>query len=97
MNEATGYVFKSAYSLKLYELTDVEIYELAKKNVNIILISKDSDFPDLINRYGTPPKLINLKIGNTHNKILYKFLLNNFEAALSKLLDENVHIVDLES
>lgn len=96
LNEETGYIFKSAYIQKLHGLTDIEIYELAKKSSNVILISKDSDIPDLINRYGSPPKLINLKIGNTHNRILFKFLLDNLEAALIKLIDEDIHIVDLE-
>lgn len=96
LNEKTGYVFKSAYILNLYGLTDLEIYELAKKTSNVILISKDSDISDLINKYGYPPKLINLKIGNTHSRILYEFLLDNLEAALIKLVDEDIHIVDLE-
>jgi predicted nuclease of predicted toxin-antitoxin system len=96
LKEKTGYVFKSAYILNLYKLNDLEIYELAKKTPNVILISKDSDIPDLISKYGSPPKLINLKIGNTHNRVLYEFLLNNLEAALTKLIDEDIHIVDLE-
>jgi predicted nuclease of predicted toxin-antitoxin system len=77
-------------------LNDIEIYELAKKNTKVILISKDADIPELINRYGAPPKLINLKIGNTSNKILYNFLLENLETALTKLVEEDIHIVDLE-
>ena len=96
LSEETSYIFKSAYILELYRLTDIEIYELAKKSSNVILISKDSDISDLTNRYGAPPKLINLKIGNTNNKILYKFLLDNLETALTKLVDEDIHIVDLE-
>ena len=96
LKEETGYIFKSAYILELHGLTDLEIYELAKKNSNVILISKDSDIPDLINKYGAPPKLINLKTGNTQNRILYKFLLDNLEAALAKLIDEGIHIIDLE-
>ena len=96
LNEKTGYVFKSAYILNLHGLDDLEIYELAKKAGNIILISKDSDIPDLISKYGSPPKLINVKIGNSDNRILYNFLFNNLEAALTKLIDEGIHIVDLE-
>jgi predicted nuclease of predicted toxin-antitoxin system len=97
LSDETGYVFKSAYVLALHGLNDIEIYELAKKNSNVILVSKDSDIPDLINRYGAPPKLINLKTGNTHNRILFKFISDNLEAALRKLIDEDIHIVDLES
>jgi len=97
LKEETGYNFKSSYILNLYDLTDIGIYEKAKANSKVILISKDSDITDLINRYGAPPKLINLKIGNAANRVIYNFILFNLDAALKKLIEENIHIVDLES
>jgi predicted nuclease of predicted toxin-antitoxin system len=74
MKEDTGWDVKSAYSLQLYHLTDAEIYQKAKAAGKVIPISKDADFPEFINRYGAPPKLINIRMGNCDNKILWQFL-----------------------
>jgi predicted nuclease of predicted toxin-antitoxin system len=54
MKEDTGWDVKSAYSLQLYHLADAEIYQKAKAAGKVILISKDADFPEFINRYGAP-------------------------------------------
>ena len=67
---------KSSYVLKLYELTDLEIYEKARKYGNVILVSKDSDLPEIISVNGSPPKLIYLKAGNCNNSILFSFKKN---------------------
>ena len=37
------YVVKSSYTLKLYGLSDIEIYNKAKANGNVVIISKDTD------------------------------------------------------
>jgi len=62
--EFTGYSVKSSYSLQLHFLTDLAIYDKAKAVGKVILISKDADFPELISRLGSPPKLIVIKKGN---------------------------------
>jgi predicted nuclease of predicted toxin-antitoxin system len=96
LQEHTNYIVKSSFILNLYGLSDEGIYNLAKENEKkIILISKDSDLPQLINRFGTPPKLINLQLGNTDNKVLFNFLLKNLPEALKSLIDDNASIVDL--
>jgi predicted nuclease of predicted toxin-antitoxin system len=96
LQNETGYIVKSSFILELYGLDDIEIYRIAKANaLPVILISKDSDFPQLISQLGSPPKLINLRFGNSDNKLLYSFLINNFEEAINRLIDDNVNIVDL--
>jgi predicted nuclease of predicted toxin-antitoxin system len=71
LKEQSGFNIKSSYVLQLYNLSDLEIYLKAKKHGNIILISKDSDLPEIISKSGSHPKLIVLKIPNCDNKILY--------------------------
>ena len=70
MSEETGWVVKSSYMLQLHFKTDMQLYEEARKNGNVIIMSKDADLPEIITRLGSPPKLINLKIGNCDNKVL---------------------------
>lgn len=77
MSAQTGYIFKSAYFLNLSFLDDIEIYQLAKNNeTKVILISKDADFANIINRFGSPPKLINKKTGNRNNQLIFRFISN---------------------
>ncbi len=67
MSEFTGDTVKSAYLLSLQRDSDLTVYKKAKKNGDVIIVSKDSDFSEIINRLGSPPKLINIKIGNCSN------------------------------
>ena len=83
--EDTGYVVKSSYTLKLYGLSDTEIYNKAKANGNVVIISKDTDLDQIISLKGAPPKLILLRIGNCDNRILFTFLKNNLENAIKLL------------
>ncbi len=55
MRDETGWVVKSTYILQLHFKNDIQIYEEAKRYGKVILISKDSDLEEIINRLGTPP------------------------------------------
>lgn len=87
---------KSSYTLDLHHLDDHTIYQRAKNHGNVILISKDADFPELISRLGSPPKLINLKIGNCGNQLLWNRIKPNIEQALQLLSNEEIDIVELQ-
>ena len=94
--EHTGYTAKSSYSLNLHQMQDVEIFNLARNAGNVILLSKDADFPDLISRLGSPPKLINVKIGNCDNRRLWSLMQPGFREALEILTATAVDIIDFE-
>ena len=96
LRENTGLTVKSSYTLKLYSLSDFDIYLKAKKSGNIILISKDSDLPDIISKSGSPPKLIVLKIPNCDNKILFSVLERNLKRSIRLLLDFNKDIIEIQ-
>lgn len=69
-------------NLGLRDAEDPEIFEAAKAD-GVVLITKDSDFVDLANRFGAPPKIIWLRCGNTSNaqlqNILRSTLLDSLE------------------
>ena len=50
----------------LRDAEDTEIFEAAKLQ-GIIFMTKDSDFVDLVNRFGQPPQIILLTCENTSN------------------------------
>ncbi len=66
-----GYKIKSSFILQLKNLDDLEIYYKAKEAGYVIIISKDPDLPAIIDRLGSPPKVINIKAGNASNRLLY--------------------------
>lgn len=96
MNDETGIIVKSSYSLSLHNLTDLDIYQRARAQGNVILLSKDADFPELISRLGSPPKLISLKIGNCDNRTLWDFLRKHIQKVFELLTTTDTDIVELE-
>jgi predicted nuclease of predicted toxin-antitoxin system len=69
----------------LRDAEDPEIFEVAKTQ-GVVLMTKDSDFVDLVNRLGSPPKIIWLTCGNTSNARLQEILSVTLPEALELLM-----------
>lgn len=95
MADYTGSIVKSAYSLSLYNLSDFEVYEKAKNKGPVILISKDADFSEIINRLGAPPKLISVRIGNCSNALMWEFLKKSIKNSIQILAETEATVVEL--
>lgn len=65
---------KQVKELNLENFSDIEIWKFAKEN-SYTIVSFDSDFYDIANIKGHPPKIIWLRVGNTTTNNLEKFLL----------------------
>lgn len=77
----------TAFALRdvdLRDAEDAEIFEAAKAQ-EIIFITKDSDFADLVDRLGSPPQIIWLTCGNTSNARLQEILSATLPEALELL------------
>lgn len=70
--------------LGLRDAEDPEIFEAAKAQ-RAIVITKDSDFVDLVDRLGSPPQIIWLTCGNTSNTRLREILSETLPRALELL------------
>ncbi len=70
--------------LGLRDAEDPEIFEAAKAQ-GVILMTKDSDFIDLVDRLESPPQIIWLTCGNTSNARLREILSNTLPRALELL------------
>jgi len=78
----------------LDEETDIKVWEFAKEN-NYTIVTKDSDFNDLVILKGIPPKVIWLKVGNCRVVEIEKILKEN-EKAIKLFLDsENSAILEI--
>lgn len=79
--------------LGLRDAEDLEIFQEAK-NANAIVMTKDSDFVSLLDRLGSPPKVIWLTCGNTSNANLKIILSKTLQDAID-LLDNGEEIVEI--
>jgi predicted nuclease of predicted toxin-antitoxin system len=70
--------------LGLRDAEDTEIFEAACK-VGAVVMTKDSDFVELLQRQGSPPQIIWLRSGNTSNARLKQLLSRALPAVLSML------------
>ncbi|MEH2326577.1 MAG: DUF5615 family PIN-like protein [Nostoc sp.] len=68
----------------LRDAEDPDIFEAARAR-GVIFITKDSDFVDLVNRFGSPPQVIWLTCGNTSNARLKEILNSTLLEALELL------------
>jgi predicted nuclease of predicted toxin-antitoxin system len=96
ISEKLSLKVKSAYTLELNNLSDSEVYLKARAAGNVIIISKDSDFSELISRLGSPPKLISIKIGNSTNRILWNQIQEPILKAIPILTTSEIDIVEVD-
>jgi len=64
----------------LRDAQDDEIFKAARLE-NAVVITKDSDFVDLVLRLGAPPQILWITCGNATNQHLQKLLSTTFESA----------------
>lgn len=57
--------------------SDVAIWDWAKINGYVIVVSNDEDFRFLLERFGSPPKVILLKTGNKSTEQIAAILRQN--------------------
>ncbi len=85
LTERFGVEAKSLRFLGLQDAEDLEIFNIARADGDVVLISKDSDFVDLVSQQGPPPRLLWVTCGNLTNRRLREVLLRVFEDALAAL------------
>jgi predicted nuclease of predicted toxin-antitoxin system len=82
--ETFGITALSLKELGLRDAKDTEIFEAAIQP-NLVIMSKDSDFVDLVCRLGSPPQILWLTCGNVTNKNLRRILTSTLPDAIIQL------------
>jgi predicted nuclease of predicted toxin-antitoxin system len=77
-------VAKSLREVGLHGADDDVLFAAAKK-FGIVMLTKDSDFVDRVERYGAPPQVIWLRFPNMRTVKLQSLLAKTFESALQKI------------
>jgi predicted nuclease of predicted toxin-antitoxin system len=87
-----------AYSIKslgLRDSRDIDIFQTAR-NSDVVIITKDIDFIQLVQRYGIPPQILWVTCGNVTNRNLKRIFSGAFPKAMI-LLEQNEAIVEVSS
>ncbi len=84
------------FNFDMLTTSDEDIFAKAKKLGNIIIITKDEDFADLVIQRKFPPFIIWITIGNVTNAILNKLIVDNFEEAVEKLLASDLGLIEIK-
>ncbi|MEB3826146.1 DUF5615 family PIN-like protein [Phormidium sp. CCY1219] len=84
LTETFGLEARALRDLGLRDAQDIEIFAAARAE-NVVIITKDSDFIDLVCRLGTPPQILWLTCGNVTNRNLQQLLIATLPNALEQL------------
>jgi predicted nuclease of predicted toxin-antitoxin system len=79
--------------LGLQKAKDREIYQAARK-ARAVVMTKDGDFLELLERLGSPPQVLWVTCGNTSNERLIQVLQSTLPEAL-KLLEQGMPLVEI--
>jgi predicted nuclease of predicted toxin-antitoxin system len=74
----------SLRDLGMRDAQDLEIFQAAQQ-AQTLVISKDSDFVELVSRHGPPPQLLWVTCGNVTNRQLQLLFSKTFPEALALL------------
>ena len=77
-----------AFAMRDLGLRDAEVAEIfrrARTAADVVLISKDADFVELITRHGAPPRLLWVTCGNVTNERLRELFSATFTTAQARL------------
>ena len=75
-------------------MADKELFDAARRLNATVIMSKDSDFVDLVTLYGPPPRIIRLTCGNLSTIAMQAVLSRHFPDAL-RLLEGGASRVDI--
>ncbi|MCU0335279.1 MAG: DUF5615 family PIN-like protein [Chitinophagaceae bacterium] len=95
LSEELKMTVRSCYTLQATNFTDRQFYETAKSAGQIIIVSKDADLAGLVNRYGSPPKLVIVRKGNCDNKVMLALLAEHLPKCVSILTTSTTKIIEL--
>jgi predicted nuclease of predicted toxin-antitoxin system len=88
-----GYPARSVRDLGLRNAKDQDIFAAARQ-AGAVVMTKDADFPEMVERLGPPPAVIWLTCGNTSNAALRDLLKKTLPRAM-ELIDKGDRLVEI--
>lgn len=81
--------------LGLEQASDREIWQYAKQH-DYVIVTKDRDYQDLSELYGSPPQVILLMLGNSDKARLLKVLIDRKEDIQQLLASPDIGCIEIE-
>jgi predicted nuclease of predicted toxin-antitoxin system len=75
---------RTVRDLGLRDAKDLAIFQAARA-AGAVVMTKDSDFVEMLRRFGPPPKVLWVTCGNTSNARLHEILTHDLAAAIVRL------------
>ncbi|MFK8165630.1 MAG: DUF5615 family PIN-like protein [Lewinella sp.] len=76
---------------------DSLIWQWARDNDYVVIVSQDSDFVDLLDRHGPPPKVVHLRFGNQRVATVAEFLKSKLPVIRAFVEDEEHSLLEILS
>ena len=89
-----GMIAKTLREIGLRDAEDVELFEAARRFQDIVIVSKDSDFADLVTQRGKPPQVLWLRFPNRRTIQIQVLLQSAFPEVL-RLLQAGEALVEI--
>lgn len=86
IREELGHDAQALRDIGLRDAEDEEIFNRARSE-DVIILTKDKDFVDLVGRLGPPPSVIWLRCGNTSEAAMKQILSACLNAAIDFITD----------
>ena len=80
--------------VELDQTPDTDIWPYARDN-DFVVVTKDTDYRDLSNRRGHPPKVILIRTGNTPNAVVESLLRDQYAEIMAFEQDPARGIIEL--
>src|ERR1700722_3294237 len=93
MREQLGEEAHAARELGLLQANDLDIFAAARA-ADAVVLSKDADFVELLERLGPPPRIVWLRCGNTSNARL-RAILDRWWPKVCGLLEAGEKLVEI--
>jgi len=84
---------QSIRAVGLRDSLDYEIFSKARK-ADVVIMTKDDDFIQLIDRHGSPPQVIWITCGNTSNRRM-RHILSKTLAQAKQLIEKGEKVVEI--
>ena len=89
-----GVLVQPVRDIGLRDAKDIDIFQAARL-ANAVVMTKDADFTELVERLGVPPQVLWIRCGNTTNARLTAILSKCFPSAM-KLLQQGEPVVEID-
>ena len=76
LNEHEAIAARHVADVELLTAADVTIFEAARANLVQVIVTKDEDFLNLLDRFGPPPQVVWVTCGNVRNAELREIVMS---------------------